>query len=464
MPTLREEWIEKIKKVEQRNIYSKGGGYFTVMTDFYLAPDEIRYDKEMCFKVLLEANECFWNIPKEIRTNEFLIELMDRGYKGNVLLARKSWAEEDFPFVYEYLSKFEKDKKPKFNSWITFNPSGIFANRDMIFSLVKDHYYKETDFLLKHYKKDKEILCALLDNYPDELMHMPKSIKNAYFKDKENIYKLLEKNKGLYQYLPEKLKILQEVIEYELSHKESILYLLPEEVLKDRDRVFDLIKKYPYLKGSDIPYEYRKDFEIAKHLIGQDGKNFSDFDFKGNDELIRLATKTYNSIAFIPNKKEYGKLIREVTLKSSLEENKRNYAFHSGNMPKAQFIKDLLLPLLKENKLTPIILSEFFNIKYKTNEGDISNMKLEKALLLESIQYCPEVYNKLYEDDKLKDFEITHCYIEASKVQGTDYKSVMPWQIKNGATQLNMDIDKYVMSKYLEQKLPAISKAKVNKI
>ena len=91
-------------------------------------------------------------------------------------------------------------------------------------------------------------------------------------------------------------------------------------------------------------------------------------------------------------------------------------------------------------------------------------MKLEKSLLLESIQYCPEIYNKLYEFDKLEDFEITHCYIEASKVKGTDYKSVMPWQIRNGATQLNMDIDKYVMSKYLEQKLPAISKAKVNKI
>ena len=61
---------------------------------------------------------------------------------------------------------------------------------------------------------------------------------------------------------------------------------------------------------------------------------------------------------------------------------------------------------LKEKKLTPVILSEFFNIKYKTNEGDISNMKLEKSLLLESIQYCPEIYNKLHEYDKLKDLVV----------------------------------------------------------
>lgn len=45
MENLKQEWLEKIKIKERRNVSSKYG-MFTVMTDFYQAPEEFRKLKE----------------------------------------------------------------------------------------------------------------------------------------------------------------------------------------------------------------------------------------------------------------------------------------------------------------------------------------------------------------------------------------------------------------------------------
>lgn len=464
MSTLKEEWKERLKKVEQRNIYPKGGGYFTVMTDFYEAPEEIRNDKELCLQVLLEANECIWNIPESIRTNDFLEEIVEKGYKGNILESKKYWKEEDFQFLKKYLSKFEKKNKPKFSKWLFGDPKGIFANRNMLLSLIKEDNYDNVEYLLKYYKKDKELLCALLDSHPNNIMEMPKSIKNAYCKDKENIYKILNHDKSLYQFLPDKFRAMSEIIEYQLSHKESVFCYLPEDVIQDRERIFELIKSFSHIKGSDIPGLYRKDFEIAKYLIERDGSNFSAFDFKGNDELIRLATKTYNNISYIPNTDEYAELIREVTLKSDVKENTQNYAFHYGNIKKMHYIKDLMPILLKEKKITEKTVAEFFNSNVIINNEQKSYINLEKKLLLEIIKDFPIVYENLSEYKVEGNFELIHHYIEACKAQEKDYKKAMSFRIKTDSNSMGMDIDKYVLSQYLANKLPEVAKTKVKKI
>lgn len=61
------------------------------MTDFYQAPDEIRYDKEMSIKVLLDSEEFLWNIPKEMRTPELYEEIFQKGYKHDILSSQYSW-------------------------------------------------------------------------------------------------------------------------------------------------------------------------------------------------------------------------------------------------------------------------------------------------------------------------------------------------------------------------------------
>lgn len=464
MPTLKEEWKERLKKVKQRNIHPSGGGYFTTMTDFYEVPDEIRYDKEMCLQVLLEANECIWNIPESLRTNEFLEEIVEKGYKGNILKSKKYWEESDFPFLKRHLAKFEKKNKPKFDDWLFGEPKGIFANRDMLLSLIQEDNYDNVEYLLKHYKKDKELLCALVESHPDKIMEMPKSIKNSYCKEKENIYKILNHNKSLYQFLPDKVRAMSEIIDYQLSHKETVFYYLPEDVINDRERIFEIIKKYEHIKGSDIPYIYRSDFEIAKYLIERDGRNFSDFDFRNNDELIRLGTKTYNNVAYIPNNDEYKELKREVTLKSDIKENAQNYSSQWGNIPKMHYIKDLIHGLLKNKQMSEKTASEFFNSMVMINGENKSNITQEKTLLLEIIKDFPVVYEYLSEYKVEGHFDLTHNYIESCKTQGKDYIKAMSFRIKTDSKAMGVDMDKYVLSQYLANKLPEVAKSKVKKI
>ena len=57
----------------------------SAINDFYMAPDEIRNDREICLKVLLESEEFIWNIPDNVKTLEFYEELFQKGYKNNFL-------------------------------------------------------------------------------------------------------------------------------------------------------------------------------------------------------------------------------------------------------------------------------------------------------------------------------------------------------------------------------------------
>ena len=189
MSDLREEWLEKIKVVKRKNVTYKNYGLFTVMTDFYMAPDEIRNDREICLKVLLESEEFIWNIPDNVKTLEFYEELFQKGYKHNLLENKSIWEEESFDFLNRYLSSF-KNNKPSFPTYL-WN-KGVFGNRDMVLELVRKGLFSNEKFLLEHHKKDKEIMFALLDNHPQSFTKMLKSIKNAYFKNEENIFKILE--------------------------------------------------------------------------------------------------------------------------------------------------------------------------------------------------------------------------------------------------------------------------------
>lgn len=464
MPTLKEEWIEKIKEIKQRRIHRDGGGYFDVMTDFYLAPDEIRYDKEMCFKVLLESNECIWNVPEEIRTMDFLEELIVKGYKGNLLYAKKVWEEEDFPFIKKYLSAYEKKDKPKFNSWITYHPKGVFLNRNMILSLVKEDMFHDEKFLLENYYKDKEMMFAMLDNHPGDIVEVPKSIKNAYFKDKNKIYEILKIDVRYYRHIPEKFQKIDEVIDYVLERQTNLLNALPEEIIRNKEKVITLINKHKGIKGEDIPYFYKEDFDIAKLLIERNGNNFSHFNFKGNEELIRLAAKTYNNISYMSATAEYEELIREIVSKSTAEENLINLSYDRGNGAKAKMIKDLFPQLLKEGKIGPNTLAKYFQNSQIREGSQYLKFTVDKELLLECMNIDPNIYKRIDSYVKEKDFALMHQYIEICKAKGLDFKDDIPNYYVTQASELKIDVDKFIMNKYLEEKIPESFKAKVKKI
>lgn len=464
MITLKEEWIEKIKVIKQRNIFRKGGGYFTVMTDFYEAPEEIRNDIEMCKKVLLESNECIWNIPKEMRTIEFLEDIIEKGYKGNILQSKQEWPEEDFLFIKKYLSK--KDTKPDFNNY-SFT-KGIFANKEMVLSLVKENNYHDINFLLSKFSKDKEIMFAMLDNNPNDIMSMSKSMKNAYFKDNANIFKVLKSSVFNYNFLPEKFQKMDKVIEYVLAIKCEMLHHLPKEVIENREKVLNWIKQFPQMRGSDIPGVYRQDYEIAKFMIEKDGRNFSSFEFNKNEELIKIAAKTYNNISYMPATEEYKQLMIDIVLKSSQEENHKNLSHISGNGLKAQMLKYLFPQLLIENKVYTKTIADFFK-NYEITDNKESNRKnnfyKEQELLIECIKISPLVYEKIsdfYKENN--DFKVLQAYVLSSKAKGTDYKTGVSYQIKEWAIKANVGLDKYIFNGYLKQKLTPLPKVKAKKI
>lgn len=466
MLTLKEEWIERIKIVKQRNVFPSGGGMFTVMTDFYEAPEEIRNDVEMCKKVLLESNECIWNIPKKIRTIAFLEEIIKKGYKGNILESKHEWPEEDFLFVKKYLSNFSKDKKPSFNSSIL--NKGILENKDMVLSLVIEDNYHDMKNLLNKFSKDKEIMFALLDNHPNEISSMTKSMKNAYFKDSENIFKILKSSISNYFHLPKKFQLIDKVIDYSLTMDCSILCRLPQEVVENREKVLNLIKKFPKISGSHIPNIQSNDYEIAKLMIERDGANFSYFKFKKNDELIKLASNTYNSIDYMPATKEYEELIIKVVLRSNQEENNKNLSYINGNGLKAQMVKNLFPQLLIEKKVYSKTIAKFFENYELVNSKEldrISNFNSNKELLIKCIEISPLIYEQIdiFTRESI-DFKVLNTYVNSSKDKGLDYNLKIPQKIKNLAQSENLDLDKYILNEYLKEKLKPLIKVKAKKI
>lgn len=468
MPTLKEEWIERIKVINQRNIYPDGGGFFTVMTDFYKAPEEIRNDKDMCLKVLLEANECIWNVPKEIRTIEFLEEIIEKGYKGNILRSKSEWPEEDFPFLKKYLAKFKKEEKPKFDPW-SLN-KGVFGNREMVLSFVKEDNFHNIEYLLNYYNKDKEIMFALLDNHPNEIINFLKSIKNSYLKNNENIFKILKSSINNYKYLPEKFQIIEDVVDYVLSKDSYLFHHMPSVIKDNKEKTFKLIKKHYNITGQDISSIFKDDYEIAKFMIERHGSNFKSFNFIKNDELIRLAAKTYDNISHIPATEEYESLVREIILRANKSNNEINFSPSRGNRAKAIMVKDLLPQLLREDKIYIQTVSDFFISYVIKNEQNEQMYKEEKKLLIDCIKVSHKVYELINDFDRKKiekDMEITHNYIESAKAKVQNLNSIYYYisgEIKDKANNEKIEIDLYVLNQYLSQKLTALPKVKAKKI
>ena len=131
-------------------------GRFSVKTDFYEAPEEIRNDAEICFKVIIDSDEYLWNIPTEIKTPEFLTKLMNAGCKQNLLKAINYWSEDYYDFIIQYAKlKKESNEKVEFDIWVRYY--GLLKDRDIVLEFVQLGILENKDILME-YKKDKEIM------------------------------------------------------------------------------------------------------------------------------------------------------------------------------------------------------------------------------------------------------------------------------------------------------------------
>lgn len=173
-------------------------------------------------------------------------------------------------------------------------------------------------------------------------------IKNFYFKNKEKVVHLLSLTRN-YSYLPEKLKIQDNIIDDVLKKDNDMFSHLPNIILDNKEKVMELINKHKNIKESNIPYVYRNDYDLAKILIERDGSNFKSFNFSQNKELIYLASKTYFHIKHIPPTDEYRELIRDIVLKAN-NENSTNFELHyRSGKEKIEIIKNLIPHLLSNS-------------------------------------------------------------------------------------------------------------------
>lgn len=473
--TLREEWLERIKNVNPRDIFGKYGR-FSVKTDFYEAPEEIRNDEEMCFKVVMDSDEYLWNIPTEIKTPEFLTKLMNSGCKQNLLKAINYWSEDYYDFIIQYAKlKKESNEKVEFDIWVRYH--GLLKDRDIVLDFVQLGILSNKDILME-YKKDKEIMTQWVDNNLTNFSNLLKSIKNHYLKDETKIFKLLDSSANFYNDFPEKFQLRDDVIEYAIKKSSEILLRIPDELINNKEKMIQYINNCPNIQGNVIPYIYRDDIDIAKILIERKGKNFTSFNFKGNEELIRLANKTYKILGIIPLEEKYKELMIETVLNASKNENDVNFSYENTHPNKIEIVKHLMLDLYKEDKISDYIIKNFFNkklyletetgiLKTQQNyykEEIIKNDVLNKQMLIEFVKLNTYFFKETNPEYKDKDFNYLQIFIKRCMEENINFDSYLPISVKVAARTENIEVEKYILNKYLEEKLkdsPNIKRSKI---
>lgn len=472
---LKEEWLERIKNVNPRDVFGENGR-FSVKTDFYEAPEEIRKDPEICFKVIIDSNEFLWNIPTEIKTPEFLIKLMNAGCKQNLLTAINYWTDDYYDFIVQY-AKQKKDfnEKVSFDHWVRYY--GLLKNRDVVLEFVKLNILSNKEILME-YKKDKEIMTAWIDHHHHNFSYVLKTIKNHYLKDEKNIFKLLDSSANHYNEFPEKFQLRDDIIQYAVKKSSEILLRIPDELIKNKEKFIQYINDCENVQGSDIHHTYRNDLDIARILIKRNGKNFTSFNFKGNEELIRLANKTHKILGIIPLEEKYKDLMIETVLNASINENDINFSYENTNPNKIEVVKHLMLDLYKENKLSDYVIKSFFNktLYLETETGllktqrsnyreeIIKNDIVNKEMLIEFVKLNTDFFEKTNPQYKATDFLYLHCYVQKCIEDGKNFKSQLPSSIKTEAQVEQIEVEKYILNKYLETKLKNVPNVKRSKI
>lgn len=281
---LKNEWLEKIKKINQYNV-NKDGRHFTIRTEFYEAPEEVRLDEEMTWKVLLESQECLWNIHEKFKGNkEFILKLINMGevYKGQIYKGCSRELKED----PEIFSICMKRGDPVDGLWDI--PQSIMNNKELLLKTLPDRNIFPQ--IYETYKYDKEINLLTMRHYPEYFHKLKKRMINYVVKDEEALKKIVKHYKN-YQYLPDKVKLRLDIIDLALQASYENFQYIPENIRKDKDVILYGISRF------NVPLRYIDkdimDQDIAIHAIEKNDYNttYLTDNLKDNEAVMSLAVE-----------------------------------------------------------------------------------------------------------------------------------------------------------------------------
>lgn len=287
---LKEEWLEKIKIVKNQNI-SKGYGYFSVNTQLYCAPEEIRLDKEITMIALLSSHEFLWNIHENFLTDKaFILDLIHSDYKQNIFKGLKNALKADEDIYRACLNRGD-DINDSF-----LIPQSIIENKElMLETLPKINLFKRKT-LKEFYKFDKEIIKTVITYYPNEFCNLQKRMQNFIAKDKKLMLSCAQYIQN-YKLFNAHYSVDMDVVDIVLNESKSYIHCLPDSLKNNKDFILYAIEKFN-ISSNYLSDNIKKDKDIAILCVSKDGSQLEYFnDFYRNDkEMILLAFKTTQSL------------------------------------------------------------------------------------------------------------------------------------------------------------------------
>lgn len=81
---LKNEWLEKVK-IQKRQDIHVSRGRFSIHTELYFAPDEVKADYDVNLTAALIGKEFLWNIHENFRKDKkFILELINNKYSEDI--------------------------------------------------------------------------------------------------------------------------------------------------------------------------------------------------------------------------------------------------------------------------------------------------------------------------------------------------------------------------------------------
>ncbi len=287
---LKKEWLEKVKTQKREDIWGKNGR-FSINTQLYYAPDEIKADYDINLTAALIGKEFLWNINENFRNDKnFILHLINYNYSEDIYDSLSYELKKDgelFKLCCQRGDSFHWSISPK-----------IIENRDLVLEVMKTRDI--FSHLKNKYDLDKEIVELHLNHEPTSFSSLKKSMKNYFSsaKRKDFIIGLINKAQSNHEYiykeLPSKFQEDLEIIDVLLKKSKYNFKFLPESLRHDKGFVLYAIDKYNIDVLDD---KMKEDKDVVTKLLSKNGELLKVFTHFRNDVgMIELALKTYNKL------------------------------------------------------------------------------------------------------------------------------------------------------------------------
>ena len=147
-------------------------------------------------------------------------------------------------------------------------------------------------------RNNKEIIYTATKNIPYSFFYASYELKN----NKEFVISCINLNPNIYNYIGNKLKLDDDIIELIIRKDASKMTKAPKEILENKKYLFKIIEKYPYIYHS-LSQQQRDDKEIAIHTIFTQPSMFRLISPKFRNDLNfikKILKEKYRIFPYIP--------------------------------------------------------------------------------------------------------------------------------------------------------------------